>query len=220
MVKVRKSFQTSLSKITDPAILQALKTRDKQKNAAERRRSFDEQRRMSWGSINQAKFQRTSEHYCREANELRNQEIRVAPIQLWCKYLALLPRFQTMKVRFEKYRAEKRFSEAALTIQKGWKDSGGMIRYHKLISVIDKHRGNSLMRLFARRRKNAAVLVQRYLTHSYRHRRFVNWGKLIVLRTIQLQRAVRNFLACNRARVLLLGRVWTRLIQDPEGETR
>jgi hypothetical protein len=202
-----KASEEEVVTITDPAIKQALKTRDKQRGAKERRKSLDEKRRSSLSSVNELKKRRIFENLTRESQMIRQSESRLAPVKAWLMCLALSKRHEKLKAKFIRYREGKSRREAAKRIQKGWRGRPKEKKYETIIAAIKKHnKGQTFYRVVAKRKKNAGPLLQRWLVHMYRNKRFTGWGAIIKDRTISAQRAARSYLRCTewRTRAMLL----------------
>ncbi|GMH56288.1 hypothetical protein TrST_g4137 [Triparma strigata] len=198
------------------AIQQGQKTRDKQRNAEERRKSFEQQRRKSLSDVNQLKLMKINHHTTKEIKKLREEEIRIAPVQMWLKYLVLVPRHDMMVRIFKRKRAILEKKRAAARIQQGWRERAPerKNKYAGIFGVLQKHRERIFGKITTRRKEKAMLLAQKWLTHIYRHKRFNSWAVLIRLRTSQTQKLVRSWLACSRARLKVLKMIWANLVAD------
>jgi len=203
--------------ITDPPIQQALKTRDKQRGAQERRKSLDEKRRSSLTSVNELKKRRRFEHLTKETEMIRKSDLRLAPIKAWLMCMTLYKRHETFKRTLNDSRETKAIRGAALRIQSGWRTRPKEKKYADLIAIIDKHRAKSMYKVVMKRKKDAGMALQKLLTHKYRNKRFTGWGALIRDRTVKVQRAFRSYSKCTDCRIRTLLNLWNRAMWTKDG---
>ena len=218
--KAPKASEEGVVIITDPTIKQALRTRDKQRGAKERRKSLDERRRSSLTSVNEMKKRRIFENLTRESRMIRQSDSRLAPVKAWLMCLALSKRHEKLKAHFARYREAKSRVDAVRRIQKGWRSRPKGKKYETLIAAIKKHRGMTLHKVVAKRKQNAGPLLQRWLIHVYRNKRFTGWGEIIMDRTVKAQRVARSYLRCteHRTRAMLL--LWDKRMETEGGRSK
>ncbi|GMI11198.1 hypothetical protein TrLO_g15538 [Triparma laevis f. longispina] len=198
------------------AIEQGQKTREKQRNAETRRKSFEQQRRKSLSDVNQLKLMKINHHTTAEIKKLREEEIRIAPAQMWLKYLVLMQRHDMMVRIFLRKRAILEKRRAVNRIQQGWRERAPerKNKYAGIFGVLTKHKEKVFGKIITSRKEKAMLVGQKWLTHIYRHKRLNSWAVLIRLRTRQTQKLVRSWLACSPARLEVLTKIWANLAAD------
>ena len=151
---------------------------------------------------------------------IRQSDSRLAPVKAWLMCLALSKRHEKLKAHFARYREAKSRVDAVRRIQKGWRSRPKGKKYETLIAAIKKHRGMTLHKVVAKRKQNAGPLLQRWLIHVYRNKRFTGWGEIIMDRTVKAQRVARSYLRCteHRTRAMLL--LWDKRMETEGGRSK